>query len=204
MRALRLAAGVALAVLAVLAVLLARDVRSWRAALESGDAVYAAAPARASWTPSTDVGGLAADLLDVGGQSALRRALQLYSESAGLHLRLDNARDVAAARARAGKALAAAARDSDRRRASQALTLLGILAFGAVAQGGDQSQADDAAADFTDAIRADPADELAKFDLELLLRSTAAHGVRIGPAAGGGRGPTGRHGAGGGVAGRGY
>jgi hypothetical protein len=190
--------------IAVTAVLLARDARSWRVALESGDAVYAAAPARASWTPSTQVDGLAEDLLGVGSESALRRALRLYALSVAIPVRLDNARIVATARARAQKALATAARDSDRRHASQALTLLGILAFGAVAQGVDQTQVDAAAADFTDAIRADPANELAKFNLELLLRSTAAHGVRIGPGSGSGFGPTARHGAGGGVPGRGY
>ncbi len=204
MTALRLVIGACLVVLAVPAVLLARDVRSWRAALETGDAVYAAAPARASWTPSTHVGALAEDLLGVEGEAALRRALQLYGKSVGLPVRLDNAREVATARARAQKALAIEARDSNRRRASQALTLLGILAFGAVAQGVDQTQVDAAAADFTDAIRADPTNELARFDLELLLRSTAAHGVRIGPGTGGGFGKTGRRGAGGGIPGRGY
>ena len=88
--------------------------------------------------------------------------------------------------------------------ASQARTLLGILSFGASAQGAGPSQVDAAIADFTDAIRADPGNEAAKFDLELLLRLTVAHGVRTGRGTGGGFGRTGRHGAGGGVPGSGY
>jgi hypothetical protein len=202
--AVRLAVAACLATVGVLAALLATDVRSWRAALESGDGVYAAVPARASWSASPRLGGLAEEVLALEGEVELRRGLQRYGEAAGLQARLDNAIAVAAARDRAAKALFAAARDSDRRGASQALTLLGILAFGAVSRGGDSNQVDAALSDFTDAVRADPANESAKFDLELLLRSTAASGVRIGPGPGGGLGKSGRRGAGGGVPGRGY
>jgi hypothetical protein len=203
-RALGIAAAAALAAFAVAAALLARDARSWRDSLESGDAVYASVPARASWTPSTHLGGLAEDLLGVSDQVELRRALQLYVATAGIEGRLDNARAVAGARQRAQKALGEAARDPDRRRASQAMTLLGILAYGAVSQGGGQLQFDAAAANFTDAIRADPANEPAKFDLELLLREAAAHGIRVSPGTGGTFGQAGRRGAGGGISGRGY
>jgi hypothetical protein len=202
--ALRLVAAGCLVAAAIVSALLAGDVRGWGHSLENGDAVYAANPPRASWTPSTRIGGLAESMLGVSGDVRLRRALQLYRETAGLPARLDNAGEVASARAAALKALSAATRDSDRHRASQALTLLGILAFGAVGTGTDQTQVDASAADFAAAIRADPDNEAAKFDLELLLRSTAAHGVRIGPGVGGSYGPTGRRGAGGGVAGKGY
>ena len=121
-----------------------------------------------------------------------------------LHQRLDNALDVQTARAQAQDALAAAARDADPQRAAQARTLLGILTFGASASGGSQDQVDAAVSDFTDAIRADPDDDFAKFDLELLLRLTAAHGTRTGPGQSNGQGATGRRGAGGGVPGSGY
>ncbi|HYA09342.1 MAG TPA: hypothetical protein VEG24_07105 [Gaiellaceae bacterium] len=204
MSGLRLALAGLLVAAAVLVALLAADVRSWPAALESGDAVYAATPGRASWTPSTRLGGLAEGLLGVGDDVAQRRALQLYSVTIGLHQRLDNALDVQTARARAQDALASAARDSDPQRAAQARTLLGILTFGSSASGGSQSQVDAAVSDFTDAIRADPEDDFAKFDLELLLRLTAAHGTRTGPGQSNGLGATGRHGAGGGVPGNGY
>jgi hypothetical protein len=189
---------------AVVVALLAADVRSWPAALSTGDAVYAATPGRATWTPSTRLGGAAGSLLGVDGDVADRRALQLYTLVSALHQRLDNALDVQTARAEAQDALASAARDSDRRRAAQVRTLLGILTFGASSSGGSANQVDSAASDFTDAIRADPDDDFAKFDLELLLRLTAAHGTRTGPGQGGGLGPTGHHGAGGGVAGSGY
>jgi hypothetical protein len=166
--------------------------------------VYAATPGRATWTPSTRLGGLAETLVGAHEEVALRRALQLYSVSSGLHQRLDNALDVQTARAQAQDALASAARDPDPQRAAQARTLLGILTFGASASGGSQNQVDAAISDFTDAIRADPGDDFAKFDLELLLRLTAAHGTRTGPGQSNGQITTGRHGAGGGVPGNGY
>jgi hypothetical protein len=201
---IRLALAGLLVTAAVLVALLAADVRAWPGGVTGGDAVYAATPGRATWTPSTRLGGLAEGLLGVRDDVSQRRALQLYSVAIGLHQRLDNALDVQTARAQALTALAAAARDPDPHQASQARTLLGILTFGASASGGAQNQVDAAIADFTDAIRADPADVFAKFDLELLLRLTAAHGTRIGPGQSNGPGATGHHGAGGGVPGNGY
>jgi hypothetical protein len=203
-RAVRLALSGLLAAAAVLVALLAADVRSWPAALSGGDAVYVATPGRATWTPSTRLGGAAEGLLGVQDDVAQRRALQLYSVSIGFRQRLDNALEVQAARARAQDALASAARSSDPQQAAQARTLLGILTFGASASGGSQSQADAALSDFTDAIRAEPGYDVATFDLELLLRLSAAHGTRTGPGQGNGLGPSGRHGAGAGVPGNGY
>jgi hypothetical protein len=200
----RLALVALLLTAAVLVALLAADVRAWPAALAGGDAVYTATPGRATWTPSTRLGGLAAAVLGAQDDVNQRHALQLYSLASGLHQRLDNALDVQTARAQALNALASAARDPDPQRASQARTLLGIFTFGASASGGSQNQVDAAIADFTDAIRADPTDVFAKFDLELLLRLTAAHGTRIGPGQSNGPGATGHHGAGGGVPGNGY
>lgn len=201
---MRVVAAAGLLVLAVLTALLAADVRGWADSVESGDAVYAAAPARAEWTPSTRLGGLAEALLGAGDDVAARRALQLYRSTVGINVRLDNALDVQTARARAQDGLERMARSDDPRRAAQARTLLGVLAFRAVARGAEQSQIEAAAADFTDAIRADPAAEPAKFDLELLLRLTAAHGTRTGTEPGSGAGQTGRRGAGAGTPGRGY
>ena len=204
MTALRAGIAACLVALAVVVALLAADVRSWPRTFSGEDAVFAAAPARGTWTPATHLGGAAADLLGVGDDVAFRHALQLYDGAARRPQRLDNALDVQTARASAQDALAAVALDSDAHRAAQARTLLGILAFGATAQGSGPSQVDAAISDFTDAIRADPGDEDAKFDLELLLRLTVAHGVRTGRGTGGGFGRTGRHGAGGGVPGSGY
>jgi hypothetical protein len=200
-RSLRLALAVALAVLAALA---ASDVRAWRSALVDGDAVYVASPSRADWTPNARLGGLSEALLGVRDDVQLRKALQLYVDAAKLHLRLDNALGVESARARAQDALEQVSRVDDPRRKSRVLTLLGILAFRAVAAGGAQSQIDAAVSDFTDAVRADPADEPAAYDLELLLRLLVAHGSRVQSGQGGGFGRTGRRGGGGGQPGSGY
>jgi hypothetical protein len=201
---LRFALAVALVLLAVLAALAASDVRAWRSALVAGDAVYVASPSRAVWTPQTRLGGVSDALLGLHDDVQLRKALQLYVDAAKLHLRLDNAVGVESARARAQDALERVSRVDDPRRESQVLTLLGILAFGAVAAGGAQSQIDAAVSDFTDAVRADPADEQAAYDLELLLRLLVVHGSRVQSGQGGGFGRTGRRGGGGGQPGNGY
>jgi hypothetical protein len=200
----RLVAAVALAGLAVVAILLAADARSWEAALSGGDAVYAASASRATWTPGTSLGGVAGDVLATEDDVAVRRALRLYRVAAATHLRLDNATEVQTARARAQDALLRVAAGSDPERSAQARTLLGILTFGSSASGGEEDQVEGAISDFTDAIRADGANDDAKFDLELLLRLSAAHGTRPGEGVGGGFGRGGRRGAGGGSPGRGY
>ncbi len=204
MISLRLAVATALAVLAVLAALAASDVRAWRSSLAAGDAAYVATPSRAAWTPQAWLGGVSGSLLGVRDDVQLRKALQLYVDAAKLHLRLDNAVEVEGARARAQDALEQVSRASGPQRTSQVLTLLGILAFRAAAAGGAQSQVDAALSDFTDAVRADPTDEQAAYDLELLLRLTAVHGTRVQPGQGGGFGRTGHRGAGGGLPGSGY
>jgi tetratricopeptide (TPR) repeat protein len=202
--AVRVGLAVLLAALAVLAALLAADVRGWRSALAEGDAVYAATPARASWMPEPLLGGASEALLGVRDDVQLREGLQRYVDARKLRLRLDNAADVESARARAQDLLEQAARTRDPQRASQALTLLGVLAFQAQAAGGAQSQVDAAISDFTDALRTDPSSSDAAYDLELLLRLSEAHGSRSQPGQGGGFGRTGRRGAGGGQPGSGY
>jgi hypothetical protein len=194
----------ALVTVAVAAVLLAHDVRATASALRGGDVVYAATPSRAAWNASTVFGGAARSLLGAGDDLELRRALQQYVDVAKLHLRLDNAVDVESARGRVQDSLERLARGAPSPQTSQALTLLGILAFRASASGTAQSQVDAAVADFTDAVRADPADADAAFDLELLLRLSIAHGSRVEPGQGGGFGRTGHRGAGGGQPGSGY
>lgn len=194
----------ALLILAVLALLLAADVRSWQSAIRDGDVEFASTPDHASWTPRTRLGGVAGDLLGTDDDVSSRRALQLYGIAAATHLRLDNATQVQTTRAAAQDALTAVAASADSRRSSQARTLLGLLTYRASAAGGEQDQVDAAIADFTDAIRANPANADAKFDLELLLRLSAAQGTRPGEGLGSGTGRGGRRGAGGGSPGRGY
>jgi tetratricopeptide (TPR) repeat protein len=202
--AVRIALAAVLTAAAVCAALLANDIRASRDALREGDVVYAATPARASWTADTIFGGASAWLLGNQDDIDFRQALQHYVDASKLQLRLDNAVDVEGARGRAQDVLEQAARTDDRTRAAQALTLLGILVYRSAAWGTTQSQVDAAIADFSDATRADPADADAAFDLELLLRLTSAHGSRVQPGQGGGFGRVGRRGAGGGQPGSGY
>lgn len=195
MRALRLVPALLLVALAVVVALLAGDVRAWQETFESGQTK---ASTRLPWN-------IAARTLAVEDDAQARRAIALFRATASVHGRLDNALGVTAARANAETALAAVARGRGAR-ASQAATLLGVLAFGDLARGGgrDSSQAETAVGDFENAIRADPSDANAKYDLELLLRSLAARGVRTGPGAGSGAGATGHKGAGSGTPGQGY
>ena len=204
MTTVRLIAAALLGALAVVAALAAGDVRAWRSSLAAGDAAYVAAPGRASWTPHVALEGISEALLGVRDDVQLRGALQRYVDASKLRLRLDNAVEVEGARARAEDALEQVSHPRDPRRQAQVLTLLGILAYRASASGGAQSQVDAAISDFSAALRADPASEQAAFDLELLLRLTAAHGSRVEPGQGGGFGRTGHRGAGGGQPGSGY
>jgi len=204
MTSVRVSLAAVFVALAVLAALLAGDVRAWHSALAAGDAAYVATPSRAAWTARVQLGGVSEALLGVRDDVQLRDALQLYVDVSKLHLRLDNALAVESARARAQDALEQVSRGRDPRRVSQVLTLLGILAYRASALGGAQSQVDAAISDFTDAVRADPSNVEAAYDLELLLRLTAARGSRIEPGQGGGFGRTGHRGAGGGQPGSGY
>lgn len=200
----RVAAATALAVVAVVAALLAADVRSWPLALAKGDAVLAVAPGDASWTPPTTLGGFAGSLLGTGGDLEQRRALQQYELAAAVPARLDTAVDLQALRSQAETALEVVAASADPARASQARTLLGVLAFDEAAAGAGSNGTSTAISDFSDAVRADPANAAAKFDLELLLRLTAAHGSRPGAGAAHSFGRGGSRGAGGGVPGSGY
>jgi hypothetical protein len=198
-------AGVAvLATLAVLAALLASDVRAWRFALDRGDAVYAVAPGIASWTPSTRLGGLADSILEVGDELSFRQGLVLYRQVVAQQELSSNELGVETLRAQAESRLAGAASSPDLSLASRARTLLGILAFGASASGGGISETDAAISDFTDAAIDDPTDTAAKFDLELLLRLTAAKGERTSTGPNSSYGRTGLHSASGGVPGSGY
>lgn len=204
MTPVRTVAAIALAGIAVAAALLADDVRAWRQALDSGDAVYAVAPARASWAPPTRLGGVAKTILGVSNEVALRHALQRYRVSIATPDRLDTAVEAQTSIADAEDALTRVAHSTEAPTASQAFTLLGVLAFGRPASGSGPSQAETAVSDFTNAIELDPANSDAKFDLELLLRLMQAHGSRVGAGQSAPVARNGRHGAGGGVPGSGY
>ncbi len=173
MTALRLAAMAALTAVAVIAALLAADVRAWPAALEHGDAVYAIAPGRARWTPATNLGGLSEDMLGTAADVAARRALQGYRGVADDPQHVNSALPLGTQLVGAIDELSGPASSTDPLMASQARTLLGILTFAEAAVGGGATPGETAVADFTDAVRIDPGDTAAKFDLELLLRLAA-------------------------------
>jgi hypothetical protein len=201
---LRFAPVLALLALAAFLTLLAADVRSWHAALATGDATFAVTPREADWSPSTHLpSGLSSALLGVGDDVADRRALQLFRGSLGVQAQLDNVVQVTTGQAGTEAALERAASSGDAVWDSQAQTLLGVLVLGNVSQGGTANQADQAVSDFQSAVRLDPDNDSAKFDLELLFRVLAPHGVRLGSQPGTGVGP-GHHGAGGGIPGQGY
>jgi hypothetical protein len=172
--------------------------------LAQGDAIYAVAPANASWSPPTTLGGIAGALLGTRGDVLFRQALQQYESAASIPNRLDTALELQTLRSQAETALAAAAGSTDKTRASRASTLLGILAFDQSAAGAGSNETDAAISDFTTAVGDDPANVAAKFDLELMLRLTAAHGSRPGAGQAHGFGRGGRRGAGGGTPGSGY
>lgn len=205
---LRLAGVAALLIaLATLAALLSVDLRAWHDALRAGDARYRAAPAAARWRASTRLpSGAARSLLAVGDDLAARRAIRLFRQSYGVRGRLDTALQTQGARGVAELALADLTRSSDLRRAAQASDLLGVLAFGDFAAGGgrDADQAERAVSAFANAVRLDPSDEAAKFNLELALRLFQARGVRPGASPSTGGQGAGRRGAGTGIPGTGY
>jgi hypothetical protein len=211
--ALGFAGAAVLLVLAALTALLAADARSWQRTLRQDDALVATAPTLAEWRPQTHLSSLAERVLGVRDDVEARRAIALYLENVKMPIRLDNAQAAAVARGNAEQALAGVARSSEGARASQAETLLGVLVFTDVgpskdpfedAVGVDPDQAQASLSDFEDAVRADPSNAVAKYDLELVLRTLLSQGVRIGPAQQTGAGSNGQRGAGGGVPGSGY
>jgi hypothetical protein len=198
--------------LAAFAALLAADVHHWQRTLRQDDALLVAAPKLATWQPRTRLSSLAELVLGVRDDVAARRAISLYLENVNVPVRLDNAQQVAIARGRAEQALAAVARGGGPR-ASQAETLLGVLVFTDVGPsndpfeettGIDPDQAQASLADFEDAVRADPDNAVAKYDLELALRVLVSQGVSVGAGQQTGAGSTGQRGAGGGIPGNGY
>jgi hypothetical protein len=211
--AARLAVAAGLVVLAVLAALLAADVRGWQKTVRENDALLQTAPAAADRQPDTHLGSLAERTLGVSDDVEARRAIGLYLRNVNVPVRLDNGRQVALARSRAEQALASVARSNEGARASQAETLLGVLVFTDVSPStdpfeqtpeNDPDQAQASVADFQDAVRADPENAIAKYDLELALRALLAQGVRVGAGQQTGAGSSGRRGGGGGVPGSGY
>jgi hypothetical protein len=214
MRALGFVAALVLLALAGAAALLASDVRAWQRAIAGDDALLAVSPAKAAWQPPTRVPySLAERALGLHDDVAARWAIALFRRTVGVEQRLDSGEQTQAQRGRAEAALAEIARDPNRARASQAETLLGVLIFTDLSPsenlfepsaGPAPDQVQESVGDFQNAVRDDPGNLTAKYNLELVIRTLAAQGTRVGSAQQSGAGSTGKRGAGGGVPGQGY
>lgn len=201
----RLAAVVVLVVLAAIAAAAAHDTLSWHAALDRGDKRLRSSPGAARWQASTLLpGDPAKPLLGVGDDLALRRAVRAFLVADVLKRGFDNGVTQTRGRAGAEIVLSDVAARGLPAAASQAGDLLGVL----VAKGGRVTggvTADDRArAAFEAAVRRDPSNADAKYNLEMILRRTRATATRQGPGNGSGALGHGRKGAGSGTPGRGY
>jgi hypothetical protein len=170
--------------LAVLLVLVARDVGHWETAIRAGD-VAAAAPSAGSRT-SPEVNETlpfspARSLLGIGADVRFRRAVALFRRAYPRGEEFQGSPEGAAARIRAETALAAVIRtDRNRRRASVAFNLLGILTVVDAAAAPTRGVTiDRSVVEFQNAIHLDPSNAQAKTNLELLYqRNTSTSSVR--------------------------
>jgi len=202
MSASRLLAAAAALVLAAVLALLAADVRAWRDTLRADDLRFQLAPPPApDWDTSTLLpSGLSRAVLDVDDDRALRRGVAAFRAA-------DQARGFARPRIRgaAEAALAAvAAGEGPPAQASQAFDLLAILAFSDSTSGRRATPVERSLSAFENAVRRDPENTAAKYNLELLLRLLEAKGERRGPQPAPGPRGSGRRGAGTGTPGQGY
>jgi hypothetical protein len=207
MRPVRTVFGLALVAVGVLVALLAADVRSREEAVRVGDLRFAQEPATARWSASVRLpGDPALRLLGVEADVVFRRVAQRVVAVRAAGKGVDNGVSESRTRGEVEALLANQSRSSDGPRASAADNLAGILAFDDTRQLGPSAPApvERSVADFEDAIRRDPANEDAKFNLEFLLRSLVAKGVRPGSSGAPGGPARGRRGAGAGLPGHGY
>ncbi len=199
------ATGVLLAVAGVVLALAAHDAVSWRTTLVTGDRQLARRPATADWQAATWVPGDPVRRLD--GLTAgieLRRAIRLFAVAERTGVGFDSGANRGRVRASAEIALADASQRGPAASASQAANLLGVLVAAGGRVVGGVTADDRARSAFEAAIRRDPSNTEAKYNLELLLRRTAAQATRQGQGNGTGTRGRGRRGAGAGTPGRGY
>jgi len=198
-------AGLVLTALGVILLVLAHDLRGWDLALARGDGGFERRPAEARWGASSWLpGDPVRDALAVDDDLRLRRAVQAYVIAAGATPGLDNGARLARTRATAEIALADVTAHGSPSQASQAGNLLGVLVATADRAPDAAATEDRAGETFGTAIRADPANADAKYNLELILRRIRVVGTREGPGNGAGNRGDSRRGAGSGAPGSGY
>jgi hypothetical protein len=203
MRPVRLLGAALAAALAIVGALFAADVRAWRDAMRDGDVRYAVGgqPAPEWHAPTALPSGLSRRVLAVDDDRALREALLAFRRASRGTDVLQRRR----ARAAAESQLLDVVTDGSRKQASQASNLLGVLTFADATSGRRAATpVERTVAAFREAVRLDPGNDVAKTNLELLLRLLEARGERIGPNPAPGPRGGGRHGAGTGSPGRGY
>jgi hypothetical protein len=204
-RLLRWTLVVVLLFLAVVLAFAAHDALSWRSAFGRGDARLASRPASAQWRASPLLpGDPTRALLALGDDLALRRAVRAFLVAEVTPRGYDNGVTQTRVRSGAEIVLSDLAAHGSPAQASQAGNLLGVLVARAGGVTGGVTADDRARAAFEAAIRRDPANVEAKYNLELLLRRTKATSTRQGPGSGSGALGHGRRGAGAGTPGRGY
>ncbi|MGE5273481.1 MAG: hypothetical protein ACM3QU_06945 [Verrucomicrobiota bacterium] len=161
--------------LAVVLVLLARDVGRWESVIRTGD-VAASQTGASRDVDETLPFSPSRRLLGLGDDVAFRRAVALFRTAYPRSDEFQRSTDGARARIRAETALTEAIRTSgDRRRASTASNLLGVLALvdSATAPAGNGA-GDRSVLAFQDAVRLDPSNADAKTNLELLYQRSAS------------------------------
>jgi hypothetical protein len=194
-------------VVAVLAALLASDLRSWQTTMREGDLRFTQSPTLATWKPSTVLpAGLSRGLLGLSGQIAFRRAARSFVTVSTLGEGYDNGYSEGQKRGDLEVTLTNLARSGNAVRDSAVNNMLGVLAFADSRPTGANTPApvDRAVGDFTTAVELDPSNEYAKFNLEWLLEQLVARGQRSGNSAGTGGNGKGHQGAAGGLPGKGY
>jgi hypothetical protein len=207
MKAARPVIAAGLLALAVLLAVLTVDVLRWRDAMHDGDRELAASPATASWHADTLAPGDPVRwLLGLDPALKFRAAAQSFAAVQAAGDGYDNGVSEAQTRGELEDQLASIALSNNHTIASAADNLLGILAFDDATTSGpiEPAPVDQSVGDFQAAVRAEPGNVAAKYNLELLLRLLVAKGVRHGSTVGGSGSSTGQQGAGGGIPGRGY
>jgi hypothetical protein len=205
MRLLRWIPVAVLVLLAIVLALAAHDALSWRSTLHRGDARLASRPASAQWRASTLLpGDPTRSLLTLDDDLALRGAVRAFLVAEATPRGFDNGVNQTSVRSRAEILLSDLAAQGSPANASQAGDLLGVLVAKAGRVTGGVTADDRARAAFEAAVRRDPSNVDAKYNLELLLRRTKATTTRQGPGSGSGALAHGRRGAGAGTPGRGY
>lgn len=167
------AALAALAVAAVLAVG-AEDARRWPDSVRLDDVRSRAAPERAEWRESDWAGAEAVrSLLAIEDDLEFRRLVSAFHrQREGARGRSDDALARLQAQAQLETALRATERSAaDPLRRARAANMLGVLSFEAAMSSprGTQALLDQALGEFRNAIRIDPREEEAKYNLELVL-----------------------------------